>query len=89
MPRDDASELDWLLFRQDGVISRRQALAVMRPADLRRLVATGRWTRRHYGIYVAHNSALSPGAASLDRSPGQWWPVGRVVGAQRARTAWL
>jgi hypothetical protein len=59
LPDDDAGDLDWLLFRQNDVISRRQALRVMPEADLRRHIASGRWARPHRGVYVAHNGQLS------------------------------
>ncbi|HKD98693.1 MAG TPA: type IV toxin-antitoxin system AbiEi family antitoxin domain-containing protein, partial [Micromonosporaceae bacterium] len=58
MPDSD-DVLGWLLFRQDDVISRRQALGVIPEARLRRLVASGRWTRPHRGVYVAHNGPLT------------------------------
>lgn len=52
-------ELELLLLRQDGVISRRQALRVMTEARLRQVVACGRWTRPCRGVFVAHNGPLS------------------------------
>jgi hypothetical protein len=58
LPSDDADELSWLLFRQNGVIGRRQALAEIPDARLRRYVATGRWANPYRGIYVAHNGPL-------------------------------
>jgi hypothetical protein len=58
LPSADADELSWVLFRQRAVISRRQALAMMPEARLRRYVATGRWANPYRGIYVAHNGPL-------------------------------
>lgn len=59
LPDDDAADLDWLLFRQNDVIRRRQALRVMPEADLRRQLASGRWASPHRGVYVAHNGPLT------------------------------
>jgi very-short-patch-repair endonuclease len=59
MPRDDAADVDWLLFRQSGVLSRRQALRWMSDARLRHVVSSGRWTRPHRGIYVASNGEVT------------------------------
>jgi hypothetical protein len=56
MPADDANELDWLLFRQDNVISHRQAVRFMSVSRLRHQVAAGRWSMPHRGVYVAHNA---------------------------------
>jgi len=57
----DADEaLRLILFRQDDVISRRQALRVMPEARLRQLVASGRWVRPCRGVFVAHNGPLTP-----------------------------
>lgn len=60
LPRADADELDWLLFEQDGVITRQQAVRLMPEARLRHMVNTGRWTRQHRGIYLTHNGPISP-----------------------------
>jgi hypothetical protein len=49
-----------LLDRQDGVISRRQAIATgLAPHDIRRLLRAKRWTPVHRGVYVDHNGALT------------------------------
>jgi hypothetical protein len=61
MPTDDADDLDWLLFRQDSVLSRRQAIRLMSVSRLRHQVASGRWSMPHRGVYVAHNAPLSAG----------------------------
>lgn len=60
LPGDDAGELAWLLFEQDDVISRQQAVRVMSEARLRRMVNSGNWTRPHRAIYLAHNGPLTP-----------------------------
>jgi hypothetical protein len=59
LPADDASDLDWMLFYQEGVLSRRQAIAAMSWSKLRHLVTSGRWQRVRRGIYAAHNGALT------------------------------
>jgi len=59
LPPDDAGELDWLLFRQDDVISRRQALRLMSESQLRHVVFAGRWSLPFRGIYVAHNGPMT------------------------------
>jgi len=61
MPADDADDLDWLLFRQEDVISRRQATWFMSESRLRHNVSSGRWSLPHRGVYVAHNGALTAG----------------------------
>jgi Protein of unknown function (DUF559) len=61
MPADDAEDVDWVLFRQDSVISRRQALRFMSVWSLRHRVSAGRWSLPHRGVYVAHNATLSSG----------------------------
>ena len=58
-PGDDAGELEWLLFRQHGVISRRQALQYMSQGALERRVRSGRWRAAHRGVYVAHNGPIT------------------------------
>jgi hypothetical protein len=59
LPHDDAPELDWILFRQDDVISHAQALRFMSESRLRRHLANGRWQVAHHGIYAAHNGELT------------------------------
>jgi hypothetical protein len=63
MPTDDEAQkkIGLLLFQQDGVLTRRQALRCYSPKTLRHLVASGRWQRPHLGIYVAHNGPISDG----------------------------
>ncbi|MCH1865329.1 type IV toxin-antitoxin system AbiEi family antitoxin domain-containing protein [Nocardioides sp. CFH 31398] len=53
-------EVRELLDRQDGVISRRQAVAAgVRPKDLCRMVDTGRWSRPTTGVLVDHCGPLT------------------------------
>jgi len=59
MPSERSGELAWLLFRQDGVISRRQALRLLSEHRLRHLVASGRWRVVHRGVLLAHNGPVS------------------------------
>jgi hypothetical protein len=53
-------DLEWLMHRQGGVFSRRQALKFLSVAVVRRRVSSGRWQAPHRGIIVAHNGPLSP-----------------------------
>jgi hypothetical protein len=59
MPSGPAGELDWLLFRQNGVISRRQALRLLSEKRLRHLVASGRWRAAHRGVLLAHTGPIT------------------------------
>jgi very-short-patch-repair endonuclease len=60
LPAPDAGEWEWLLFRQHGVVSRRQALRFMSSKVLWRNTASGRWRAEHRGVYVTHNGPLTP-----------------------------
>jgi hypothetical protein len=60
LPSDDASELDWLLFKQAGVITWAQAVALLSPGKIRHLLTTGRWQRPYRGVLVAHSGRLDP-----------------------------
>jgi hypothetical protein len=60
-PDDDASDLEWMLFHQDDVLTRRQAIAHLSPARVRHLVQSGRWQRLRYGLLVAHNGPVTAG----------------------------
>ncbi|GHJ44966.1 hypothetical protein Cs7R123_23080 [Catellatospora sp. TT07R-123] len=51
-PRDDAADLDFLLFRQRDVLTRDQALAHFTSAAIRHRVASGRWVRAARGVYL-------------------------------------
>ncbi|GAB4053068.1 DUF559 domain-containing protein [Catellatospora paridis] len=52
LPRDESSDLDFLLFRQHDVLSRAQALAHFTEKAVRHRVDTGRWQRPRPGVYV-------------------------------------
>lgn len=54
------NEIEELLDRQGGVISRRQALACgLTPTDVARRLRRREWTPVHDGIYVLHNGPLT------------------------------
>jgi very-short-patch-repair endonuclease len=52
-PFDSFDDLEMLLFRQDGIISRRQALRFVSSGALRHRLGIGAWQQVHHGIYVA------------------------------------
>jgi hypothetical protein len=60
IPADDASDLDWLSFRQSGVVTWRQAAALLSPGRVRGLVASGRWQRPYRGVLVTHSGTPDP-----------------------------
>lgn len=60
MLRDDASELDWLLFHQSDVLSRAQALRFHSRAAIEHRLANRRWQRPHRGVYLTTTSAPTP-----------------------------
>jgi hypothetical protein len=54
------SELLGTLARQDGVVSRSQAIAAgLAQHDIRRLLRRREWARVHSGVYVDHTGALT------------------------------
>ena len=53
LPSEDADDLTWLLFRQDSVISRRQALRHLTDSAIRHKVRSGRWLALHRGVLLA------------------------------------
>ena len=59
LPPSDADPLTRLLHRQDGVISRRQALRLMSAKALQHRLATGRWRTAHPGVYLTHGSPVT------------------------------
>ncbi|WP_405102652.1 DUF559 domain-containing protein [Micromonospora sp. NBC_01412] len=59
LPGDDADELTWLLFRQEEVISLRQALRHLSRKAIRHRVDTHRWRQVHRAVFVAHNGPVS------------------------------
>jgi hypothetical protein len=56
---EDADPLSQLLARQDGVISRPQALRMMSLKSLRHRVASGRWRSVCWGVFVAHSGPIT------------------------------
>jgi hypothetical protein len=56
---DDADDLTYLLFLQQGVLSVRQALRHMSRSALRQRLDTGLWRRAHRAVMVAHNGPLT------------------------------
>jgi len=60
-PGQDASELDWLLFEQEGVLSSGQAAALLGRGKSRSAIARGRWRQLCTGVVVTHNGPLTVG----------------------------
>lgn len=56
---DDAGELEFLLFRQDGVISSRQARRFLSDKAIRHRLVSGRWRAAHRGIYLTTTGPVS------------------------------
>lgn len=79
IPPDDADELTWLLFRQDNIITRRQALELIGPGALRQRVRSGRWQAIHRGVFVAHTDEVTVRQ--------RWWIA--VLGAAAGGCAYL
>lgn len=52
VPVDDADELTWLLFRQEGVITGTQARRLLTESALRHRVRSGRWRAVQRNVYV-------------------------------------
>jgi hypothetical protein len=59
------TDLDLLLYLQDQVLTRAQALRHLSAGAVRHLLASGRWQVAHLGIYVAHNGPLTDGQRRL------------------------
>ncbi|MDQ7904558.1 hypothetical protein RB614_08475 [Phytohabitans sp. ZYX-F-186] len=55
----ESADLDFLLFLQDGVISRRQALRHMSEKTIRHRVASGRWQHLHRAVYLTHSGPVT------------------------------
>lgn len=53
----EARSLDEVLAAQDGVICRRQALAVCGRSELRRRLRSGLWVAQFPGVYLTHTGA--------------------------------
>ncbi|MFI9525692.1 endonuclease domain-containing protein [Micromonospora rosaria] len=82
MPGDDGSGLDWLLFRQSGVLSWAQATAELTPAKVRHLLATRRWHPVCHGI-------LRVGAEDTPYQREQGWWVAVLTAGEGALLAGL
>jgi hypothetical protein len=59
IPGPDASELDWLLFEQDGVLTSAQAVRLIGQGRLRGKLAGKQWRRLCRGVVVTHNGPLT------------------------------
>jgi very-short-patch-repair endonuclease len=86
-PFDSFDDLQMLLFRQYGVISRRQALRWLTTGAVRHRLATGSWQQVHWGIYVvggtpALDSRQRAMVASLAAGSGRPGAVGGVSALQ-------
>jgi very-short-patch-repair endonuclease len=60
LPPDDADELTWLLFHQDNVLTRSQALHHLTPKAIEHRTRSGRWLSLHRGVLLA-----DPGPVTL------------------------
>jgi hypothetical protein len=74
VPPDDAPELDWVLFRQDNVLSLDQAVRLLGASAVRTRLRRGRWQKAGWGVLAAHNGPLTRGqqiwAATLGAGDG-------------------
>jgi hypothetical protein len=87
---DSFDDLTMLLFRQYGVISRRQALQWLTSHAIRHRLGTGRWRQAHHGVYLTTgddvlNEQQRWMVASLAAGSGRLAPLGglsalKVVG---------
>src|SRR5262249_19664849 len=57
---DEASDLDLLLFRQEGIMSMSQALAYFSASTIRHRVESARWQRAIRGVLVTHTGQIGP-----------------------------
>lgn len=78
VPPPDASELDWLIFEQSGVLTYEQAVSCLPPGRVRGMVRSGRWRAVSRGVVVASNGRLT--------RPQQLW-VAVLVAGRGARLA--
>ncbi len=72
--------LDDLLFLQEGVLSRRQALRFFTPKAIQHRLASGRWRAAHRAVYVMHTGPLT-----LQQ---RWW-IAALATSARGRPALL
>jgi len=68
LPGYEATNLEWLLFEQCGVLSWRQAVTELSEAKVRHLLATGRWRSVCRGVIITHGG-------SVDRDQQLWIAV--------------
>jgi hypothetical protein len=72
VPPDDADALTHLLFRQNNVISRRQALRMLTPSAIQHRLAKGHWQAAHRGIYLAVPAAGGFAGGLTDPQQRRW-----------------
>jgi very-short-patch-repair endonuclease len=61
IPGPNASELDWLLFEQEGILSSGQATALLGRGKLRSAITGRRWRHLCTGVIATHNGPLTVG----------------------------
>jgi hypothetical protein len=76
-PPPDADDLTHVLYVQDDVVSRRQALRTLSQKAVRHRLESGRWQAAHAGIYVAHSGPIT-------RDQRRWVAVLAAGGGRRA-----
>lgn len=64
LPRRDATEIEWVLFEQSGVITTAQARRLLSAGKVRHLLATGRWRRLSRGVLFSSPAELGVDAAN-------------------------
>ena len=91
LPSDDAADLTWLLFRQQDVITFRQARRFFTEAAIRHRLRSGRWSEPHPRVFVAHGGApvtdaqrlwiavLAAGPGALGRWHGNRYPASSAL----------
>jgi hypothetical protein len=75
LPSDDADDLTWLLFRQQSVITLRQARRFFSEPAIRHRLRSGRWGEPHPRVFLTHGGAPVTDAqrlwiAALAAGPG-------------------
>lgn len=60
IPGPDATEIEWLLFEQAGVLTRTQAVALLGRHQVARHLAQGRWRGICRNLLLTHNGPLHP-----------------------------
>jgi hypothetical protein len=76
---DEPGDLDFLLLRQDGVLTWRQARRHLSEKAVRHRVRSGRWQVAHRGVYLTHSGPVT--------SQQRLWVASLAVG--NGRTALL